>query len=246
MTNCDETSCGVYTAGVITDGEGTVIERVETGASGDVYPDLLVRMPIPPHSSQLVRADYLREVGGFDTDLEVACDWDLTVRLAKRWKFTRVPDVLVERIHHDRRANPPRRERDQRPGVRRPRQTAMADKHREAIEAAGSDTRRAFEARVDANSVCSNSEREPDRQRSSTSSRHSASVRAAPIRGSRSLRRSVPAASVPRDGRVTRLPPRGPSESGDGGPRESIGEIWDRLTRRHTKRPTNSDAPTAS
>jgi hypothetical protein len=48
MTNCDETSCGVYTAGVITDGEGTVIERVETGASGDVYPDLLVRMPIPP------------------------------------------------------------------------------------------------------------------------------------------------------------------------------------------------------
>jgi glycosyltransferase involved in cell wall biosynthesis len=139
MAERDEEYCGVYTAGVITDGAGTVLEHVRTGASGDVYPDVLVRMSILPHSGQLVRAECLRAVGGFDTDFSVACDWDLTVRLAKRWKFAYVPETLVERIHHEGNVTG-----DPAYDVRARR--AMAEKHRDALEAADPETRHAFEA----------------------------------------------------------------------------------------------------
>ncbi|WP_336338729.1 glycosyltransferase family 2 protein [Haloarcula brevis] len=139
MAECDSSYCGVYTGGVIVDDDGTVVEQVQTGASGDVYPDVLVRMSILPHSSQLVRADCLHEIGGFDTEFSVACDWDLTVRLAKRWKFAYVPETLVERIHHgDNVTGDPAY--DIRARCR------MAEKHRDALDAVNAESARAFEA----------------------------------------------------------------------------------------------------
>jgi glycosyltransferase involved in cell wall biosynthesis len=126
----DDDYCCVYTEGVITDGEGTVQEYVSTGAAGDVYPDVLVRMSILPHSGQLVRRECFEVVGGFDTDFDISCDWDLTVRLAERWKFAFLPEVLVERTHHDDNVTGD-------PEYDRRAREAMRKKHGARIEAAG-------------------------------------------------------------------------------------------------------------
>ena len=97
----DDDYCGVYTGGVITNLDGDIVQRVMTHHAGDVYPDVLVRNTILPHSSHLVRAECFEEVGGFDESFPIACDWDITIRLSKQFKWAFVPEVLVERTHHD-------------------------------------------------------------------------------------------------------------------------------------------------
>lgn len=92
--------CGVYTGGVIKTQDGDVVERVMSNRGGDLYPDVLVRNMVLPHSSHLVRADCFEAVGGFDESFAIACDWDITIRLSKRWKWAFIPEVLVERTHH--------------------------------------------------------------------------------------------------------------------------------------------------
>ncbi|MFD1515731.1 glycosyltransferase family 2 protein [Halomarina rubra] len=123
--------CGAYTAGVITDERtGGVVERVATGVEGSVFPDVLLRMQVLPHSSQLLRTECVRAVGGFDTDFSVACDWDLTVRLAKRWKFAYVPETLTERLHHGDNVTGT-------PGYDVRARERIGEKYRTDIEAAG-------------------------------------------------------------------------------------------------------------
>lgn len=95
-----EEFCGVYTGGVIYDESGAVVDRVTPNRAGDLYPDVLVENTVLPHSSHLVRGDCLDAVGGFDESFDIACDWDLTVRLSQRWNWAYVPEVLVERTHH--------------------------------------------------------------------------------------------------------------------------------------------------
>ncbi len=123
--------CGAYTAGVITEERtGAVVERVATGVEGDVYPEVLLRMQVLPHSSQLLRTECVRAVGGFDTDFAVACDWDLTIRLAKRWKFAYVSETLTERLHHRDNVTGT-------PGYDVRARDRVGEKYREDIEAAG-------------------------------------------------------------------------------------------------------------
>ncbi|SFR57796.1 glycosyltransferase family 2 protein [Halogeometricum limi] len=93
--------CGVYTGGVIRDGSGEVVDRVRWDRGGDRFPEILVRNTVLPHSSHLVRAECFEAVGGFDESFDIACDWDLTIRLSKRWKWACIPEELVERTHHD-------------------------------------------------------------------------------------------------------------------------------------------------
>ena len=54
-------------------------------------------------SSSMIRADALRTVGGFadDTDFRSAEDWDLFLRLARRYRFHGIDRRLVYRRMHD-------------------------------------------------------------------------------------------------------------------------------------------------
>ncbi|MFC6838477.1 glycosyltransferase family 2 protein [Halomarina ordinaria] len=99
LDSLDDDYWGVYTHGRIVDREGRLEARVESDAAGDVYPDVLVEMSILPHSGHMARATCLEAVGGYDDGFDVACDWDLTVRLCRRWKVALLPEVLVERTH---------------------------------------------------------------------------------------------------------------------------------------------------
>jgi glycosyltransferase involved in cell wall biosynthesis len=96
----DDSYCGVYTGGVIRDSDGNVLQRVMSHDAGDVYPDVLVRNTILPHSGHLVRAECFEAVGGFDEAFPIACDWDITIRLARQFKWAFIPETLVERTHH--------------------------------------------------------------------------------------------------------------------------------------------------
>ncbi len=91
--------CGVYTAGVRQGADGTA-ERIDTGAAGDLWPEILIENVLIPDSSKLIRRDCVLEVGGFDTDFPHAVDWDLGIRLAREYRWAYLPEVLVEREFH--------------------------------------------------------------------------------------------------------------------------------------------------
>ncbi|WP_276258165.1 glycosyltransferase [Haloglomus litoreum] len=93
--------CGVYCGGVVRDSTGEVVRRVETGAAGDLWPDVLVRFDVRPHSGHLVRRDCIEAVGGYDESFPRGVDWDLTVRLCRHWRWAYVPEPLVERRYAD-------------------------------------------------------------------------------------------------------------------------------------------------
>jgi glycosyltransferase involved in cell wall biosynthesis len=95
-----ERYCGVYTAGVRKGADGTT-DRIDTGAAGDLWPEILVANVLIPDSSKLMRRDCVLEVGGFDTDFPHAVDWDLGIRLAREYRWAYLPAVLMERAFHD-------------------------------------------------------------------------------------------------------------------------------------------------
>jgi len=67
--------------------------------SGDLFGELLMKRFIAM-SSVIVRAECLEEVGGFDAVLKGCEDYNLFLRLAGRFKFGLVDEVLVhKRIH---------------------------------------------------------------------------------------------------------------------------------------------------
>ena len=60
-------------------------------ANGDVYARLLISNFIENGSNPLIRIQAVLEVGGYDVSLDSFEDWDLWLRLAKRFHFVTVP-----------------------------------------------------------------------------------------------------------------------------------------------------------
>jgi glycosyltransferase involved in cell wall biosynthesis len=88
----------VYTGGAVKQGEQIVrVHRPER--RGDIYPDIIARFGLHPHSSHMLRAECF-ELGGFDPDFPRGVDWDHCIRLAKEYEFEYVDERLVERIFH--------------------------------------------------------------------------------------------------------------------------------------------------
>jgi glycosyltransferase involved in cell wall biosynthesis len=74
--------------------------------SGDVYANLLYKNFITSETP-IVRATCLSDVGGFDTDLEFAEDYDLWLRIAQKYKIGVVSESLAvaHQGHPDRLSN---------------------------------------------------------------------------------------------------------------------------------------------
>ncbi|ELZ08698.1 Glycosyl transferase [Natrinema thermotolerans DSM 11552] len=89
----------VYTGGVVVD-NGTIVQQFNPKRRGDIYPEVLSRWKLNPHSGHMIRKACFEDVGGFDPDLVSGVDWDLSIRLAKKYKFEYIDEPLVKRIVH--------------------------------------------------------------------------------------------------------------------------------------------------
>jgi glycosyltransferase involved in cell wall biosynthesis len=88
----------VYTGGVVKQGE-RVVRVYRPERRGDIYPDVIARFGLHPHSSHMLRTECF-ELGGFDPDFPRGVDWDHCIRLATEYEFEYVDERLVERIFH--------------------------------------------------------------------------------------------------------------------------------------------------
>lgn len=78
------------------DESGNFLRPASRGThSGDVLAILLLNDFIGSGSNALIRTEALRAVGGFDESLPPAEDWDLWLRLARRYCFVAVPQPHV-------------------------------------------------------------------------------------------------------------------------------------------------------
>jgi glycosyltransferase involved in cell wall biosynthesis len=91
----------VYTASVVKDREGKTIRvgRCLPEARGRIHPLLRVRNMMVA-SSVMARRAAIEEVGGYDESLTSAENWDLWIRIARRWEVDFVDEPLtVYRMH---------------------------------------------------------------------------------------------------------------------------------------------------
>ena len=79
----------------------TTRRRSPTSAASTLETELLRGAAIPSGPSNvLVRADVLREVGGFDEEMSHRADWDMWIRLARATRATSSDELLVARVEH--------------------------------------------------------------------------------------------------------------------------------------------------
>lgn len=91
----------VYTGGVDTK-NGRPIRWYRPDLRGDIYPEVLCEFAMNPHSGHMIQASKYAAVGGFDTEFPRGVDWELSIRLARKYKYDYIPKPLVERkIHHE-------------------------------------------------------------------------------------------------------------------------------------------------
>jgi glycosyltransferase involved in cell wall biosynthesis len=90
----------VYTGGIVVN-DGQIVQRFDPERRGDVYPDILARWRMNPHSGHMVRKRCLEAVGGYDTDMTSGVDWELDLRLAKQYKYEYIDEYLVKKVEHD-------------------------------------------------------------------------------------------------------------------------------------------------
>lgn len=95
----------VYTGGEVRRGSinGPTIKRYSPDNSrrGDIWPDILKDWNMAPHSGHMIRREAFRDIGGFDENLNHGEDWDLSIRLARKYKFEAVDKCLTIRIYHN-------------------------------------------------------------------------------------------------------------------------------------------------
>lgn len=93
--------CGlVYTGGVLAS-DRRVTREYTPSQRGDVYPDILRRFDLHPHSGHMLRREAFESVGGFDESMPRGVDWEFTIRLAREWTVEYVDDCLTRRTFHE-------------------------------------------------------------------------------------------------------------------------------------------------
>lgn len=98
----DHEIAACYVGVQIIDGDGELLSQVSTKTvlSGTLY-DVLIDGGFFPPSTVTVRKTCLNEVGLFDRNLQGYADWDMWLRISRRFRIVGIPRVLVRyRVHH--------------------------------------------------------------------------------------------------------------------------------------------------
>lgn len=93
----------VYTEGDQRNAEGEITNtfNVSEDRIGDIWPQILYDWDMDPHSGHMIRASAFENVGGYDESLTHGEDWDLSIRLAKKYNFAAVRECLTHKIDHE-------------------------------------------------------------------------------------------------------------------------------------------------
>lgn len=75
--------------------DGTFRIRQHDGPEGEIFDQLMVRNVVGPTSAFVIKRECFARVGGFDESLPSAQDYDMWLRLAKHYRFKRIPEPLV-------------------------------------------------------------------------------------------------------------------------------------------------------
>jgi glycosyltransferase involved in cell wall biosynthesis len=93
--------CGlIYTGGVLASDE-RVTREYTPSQRGDIYPEVLRRFDLHPHSGHMLRREAFESIGGFDESMPRGVDWEFTIRLAREWTVEYVDDCLTRRTFHE-------------------------------------------------------------------------------------------------------------------------------------------------
>jgi glycosyltransferase involved in cell wall biosynthesis len=90
-----------YAEGILLDERGRIVKALQAPRPERLAESLLVANEMPAGSSNvIVRADLLRQLGGFDVRLAQIADWDLWIRLALAAPAAMSPEILVGWVGH--------------------------------------------------------------------------------------------------------------------------------------------------
>src|SRR3972149_11623830 len=90
----------IYTGVIVKSGNtGEVFGEMLPTLRGKLYMDFINRNIIPT-SSSMIRKTCFQEVGFFDESITFDEDWDLWIRISKRYEFDYIPEVLVSYYIH--------------------------------------------------------------------------------------------------------------------------------------------------
>jgi glycosyltransferase involved in cell wall biosynthesis len=104
---CPDT-VGCVTGGFARIRDGRVLSREIPTRRGDLSGELLLKNIVGPPSTVMVRRDCLDRVGLFDEGIAFGVDYDLWIRLAQRYQFDFVPEVVARyTVHSGQMSNNP-------------------------------------------------------------------------------------------------------------------------------------------
>jgi len=89
----------IYTWAVVKTND-RVTSEIKNSECGDIYPEILGSYSITPHTSYMARSTCFQDVSGYDPTFQYGEDWDITIRIAKKWKVDVVPEILTEVNNH--------------------------------------------------------------------------------------------------------------------------------------------------
>ena len=93
----------VYTGVLLINNSGQIISHKIPSLRGNIFPDILKKNYVGSCSMVLVRKECFTRIGLFDENLPAGQDWDMWIRLAKRYQFDSVNEPLVlYRVHEKR------------------------------------------------------------------------------------------------------------------------------------------------
>lgn len=91
----------VHTGYVRRDDDGNHLSTATPDYDRPAYPQLLVKNVVATPSTVVVRRDPFESVGGFDESLRYCEDWDLYLRLTRRYRLDYCSEPLIDRTYHD-------------------------------------------------------------------------------------------------------------------------------------------------
>jgi len=98
----DDDYAVVYTWGEIQRGtDGEVFKQYQNTRHGDICSETLGSYKMMPFSSHMIKKSALDDISRFDPAFRLASDdWDLAIRLARKYRFDCIPEPLVTSIIH--------------------------------------------------------------------------------------------------------------------------------------------------